>query len=115
MVVFGNWQNLPALIAATGRVEAQAAFHYPPAIVLTARTAGRLNINFFPGRLPYVSDVKIMGQTVKGESPWISETIGPNFLSDVRIGAGKKRIGRWDPIRRTGIHIQAQDLAEQAI
>ena len=113
MVVFGDRQNLSALIAAAGRVKTQAAFHYPPAIILTPRAVGWLKIDLFTRRLTNISDVKIVGQTIKGYPPGIAQPIRPDLFSDVRIAAGEKWIGGWDPIRGTGVDVQAQDLPEQ--
>src|SRR5689334_9994929 len=113
MVIFSDWQNLSALIAATGWVKAQAAFHHPPAIVLTTGAAGRLNIDFFTSRLPNIPNVKIMGKAVEGDAPGIPKAIRPNLLFGSWIV--EKRIGTRNPIRGTGVDIKAQDLAEQDI
>src|SRR5918996_484270 len=113
MGVLSNRQNLSALIASTRRVITRTSFHYIPAIIFTARTVRSLKIYLFDITLSNVTNVNIMGQTVKGETPRVAQTICPNLFSYRRIGMVIKWIRRRYAIRRSGINIQAQNLSKK--
>ena len=113
MRVFRHRQGQPGGIARIGIVAVEP-LHDPPAVVLPAGAAGRLEVDLLVRVLPHVGDVEVGGEPVEGETPRIANAKRPDLRPPGGIAG--ERIGGRDGVRvGTGLHVDAQDLAQQRV
>src|SRR5439155_27287982 len=84
-----------------------------PAVVLSARRPGTLEVDFLPGVLPDISDPQIAGCPIEGEPPRVPKAVGPDLRTG--IGATHERVGARDHVgpRPALLRIDPEDLAQQ--
>ena len=61
MIIFQDRQNQHTIVTVLSRIEAGAAFHQSPAVVLATLAVCRLEIDFFQGILTDVGNEHISG------------------------------------------------------
>src|SRR3990172_8457664 len=119
VVVLGDRLDEPRLVAA-GR-DAVTALHDVPAVVLPAERVAGLAVDLLPGALADVTDVEIAIGSVEAEAPGVPQPVGPDLGEPLARGDPpvRERVVRRDGVRfafrRIGIHVQAEDLAQQRL
>ncbi len=115
VVIIGDRQD--EVLGAAGEnvmFETDAAFHNGPAIVLSATSAGRLEVYFLTLEVARVRQIEVTAPFVEGESPWIAKAQRPDFRS-VPIFMPKGIIGGYAVRQLAGLDVDAEKLAEQGI
>ena len=69
---FKNGEGIVAYWPTTRRVVGMIAFITPPAVIFTAITVYRLEIYFFPGILPYITNPQITRPGIERGSPGVA-------------------------------------------
>ena len=94
---------------AAGEPRAVVPLHAAPAVVLSARAGGRLEVDLLPGVLANVGDVHVAGGAVEGEAPGVPEARRPDRVEHAAVpdeGVAGGHEGR------RGVHVEAQHLAQ---
>src|SRR3989454_5301741 len=104
MIVVGNGRQ-PRRGAS--RQIAGRTLHNVPAIVPTLLN----DINLLPRGLSDVSEEEPPIATIKGETPWIAQPVGPDLPA--RAGGSQERVIPWDSIRQSPVHVDAPHFAEE--
>jgi hypothetical protein len=90
------------------------ALHAVPAIVLTARTGGGLEVDLFVPVLSDVGDPEVAGVAVERETPRVPETVGPDLRTGAR-GVDERIAGRDPDAAGVALDVETQDLAEEGV
>src|SRR6266850_6711488 len=103
VVVLENGQHETGLIAARRRIEAVAALHDPPSVVLAARAGRGLQIDLLPLVLSDVADEQGAGEPVEGEAPGIAKAERPDLRK--RAGHADEGVARGHRVGRTAVDV----------
>ena len=112
MRVLEDRQHQAAVVAAARGVEALRPLHPPPAVVLAAAARGGLEVDLLDGVLADVADVEVARAAVEAEAPGVAQAGRPDLG---RAAAPGERIVRRDRVRRLGVDVDPQQLAEQRV
>src|SRR6266545_4183671 len=107
--------------AVRGRhVKGLVAFEAPPAIVLAAVTSGRLEVDLFAAALAHIANEQVAGLTIEGETPGVTQPVGPDFVACAGVVIVGKRVVGWDIIRQAiagvgVVDVDPQNLTHQRV
>ena len=115
VVILGDGQRQGVGAAGHDKVvEAEIGLHSEPAVVLSSRAGGGLEIDLFTAAVSGIGNEEITGLRVKGEVTWVTEPQGPDFpavsgdpCEGIGIGNAIRLFARFD--------IDAQQFAEQCV
>src|ERR1700752_1143256 len=81
MAVLDHRHRFPRLIASSCRFVTMRALHVVPPVIHSFAEAGarERHIHLFPEILPDVADVEIARLAIKGEAPWIAQSVCPHL------------------------------------
>ena len=94
MTIFGDGEEADAWVG--GFVfdgEGVAPAHELPSVVFAAFAFGRLEIDFLPVILADIGDEEVTCFTIKRESPWVADAVGPDFGFGVGMDFGELFFG----------------------
>src|SRR3989442_5683409 len=103
MIIVGNGRQPRGY--ASGHI-AGRTLHNIPAVVPTLLD----DIHLLPRGLADVSEEEPPIATIKGETPWIAQPVGPDLPAR---GGAHERVIRWDGIRKRPVHVDAQHFTEE--
>src|SRR3989442_13712252 len=104
MIIVGNGRQPRR--DASGHI-AGRTLHNIPAVVPTLLD----DINLLPRGLSDVSEEEPPIATIKGETPWIAQPVGPDLPA--RAGGSQERVIRWGSIRPMPVHRDGPDFARE--
>src|SRR4026207_699095 len=98
MAVFSNGtrqaRRPPSLVIVCALTEV------PAKVCATGRSCWE-KINFLPHILAYIANEQITCRSIKRKSPWVPQTIGPDFIPKGIVGGNSIGLGR--------VNVQAKD------
>ncbi len=110
VAVFQHRHHQPRPAAPLGGAEAPAPLHHAPPVVEPAARGGD-HVDLLQRALPHVGKVQQPGLAVEGEAPRVPHAARPDLVA----GGALPRVGvvRGDGVRVAGVHVDAQDVAQQ--